>query len=138
MYEERLLAGLRIGPPAAEGAVRVQMRLPWYRSLQLSCIEQLDLKIDGEVQPADRLQVVVNGDAHPLSDVAGMHESWWFVLDTIDLQVAARPPLSPGIHRISVALKLRIPYGDPDFRPELNIRQAVTSTKDLILSARGD
>jgi hypothetical protein len=138
MYEDHLLAGLRLGPPADRETVLLQMRLPWYRSLPLSCIKRLELEIDGHDQPADHLRVVINGDARSLPEVANMSETWWFVLDAIDLEVRAAPSLSPGAHRVKAGLELRIPYGDPDFRPELNIRQAVSCTRDLTLLGRDE
>jgi hypothetical protein len=140
MFEDELLVGLRPAPPgsSASAAVRVQVRLPWYRSLPLSCIERLGLTIDGEVQPQDRLTLVINGDGHPLAAVPGLHEVWWFVLDAVDVEVDAVPPLAPGTHEVGVAMELRIPYGDPDFRPDLNIRQVAECTKALTLAGRDE
>ena len=138
MYEDHLLVGLRLGPPPDRETVLLQMRLPWYRSLPLSCIERLDLEINGQPQPAENLRLMINGDPHALPEVAEMPETWWFVLDAIDVEVRATPPLSPGAHRVKAGLELRIPYGDPDFRPELNIRQAVSCTRDLTLPGRDE
>jgi hypothetical protein len=140
MFEEEVLAGLRLAPHLSEAssAVRVQLRLPWYRSLPLACIERLDLTIDGTARAADSLTIVINGARHPLPDVGRRHDVWWFVLDAIDVELGASPSLSPGDHRISVALALQIPYGDPDFRPQLNIKQLAECTNELRLAGRDE
>jgi hypothetical protein len=139
LFDEDVLAGVGLASPEPEAspAVRLQLRLPWYRSLPLSCIEQLTVAIDGDELPQDRLAVVVNGDSHPLTDVAELHEVWWFVLDTIDLRVSSPEDWSPGAHQVDLALQLRIPYGDPHFR-DIRFTQVAQCTKELTLLGRDE
>lgn len=80
---------------------------------------------------------MINGARHPLSGVYRLRDAWWFVLDSIDVELGASVSLVPGKHQVGVALGLQIPYGDPDFRPQLNIRQLAECTKELTL-AGGD
>ena len=140
MFEDQLLAGLRHSPrePEARSAVRVQLRLPWYRSLPLSCIERLEITIDGAAQPVEDLALVVNGTSHPVARLAELQRVWWFVLDAMDVEVPAVGLLEPGAHQVSATLALLVPYGDPDFRPQLNIRQVAECTREFELPGRDE
>jgi hypothetical protein len=139
LFDEEVLQGIGLAPPRPDAplAVRLQLRLPWYRSLPLSCIERLSVAIDGEEQTEDRLRVVVNGELRSLHEVAEMHEVWWFVLDTVDLQIASTGGLEPGKHEVRVGLQLRIPYGDPHFR-DFECSQVAECTKELELLGKDE
>jgi hypothetical protein len=140
VFEDQLLAGLRQSPrePGARSAVRVQLRLPWYRSLPLACIERLEITIDGAPQPLDSMAFVINGTSHPVARLAELQRVWWFVLDPMDVEVPAVERLEPGVHEVTATLALLVPYGDPDFRPQLNIRQVADCTRRLTLAGRDD
>ena len=139
MFDDQLVAGLRLAPKSFEerSKVRVQLRLPWYRSLPLACIERLELAIDGSAQPAESLAFVINGTSHAVSRVHELREVWWFVLDALDVELASAQ-LGPGPHQISATLALLLPYGDEDFRPQLNIRQVTECARELTLEARDE
>ena len=140
MFESYLLAGLRQAPVGSggPGAPRLQLRLPWYRSLTLASIERLDIGIDGVEQPPESLTIVLNGARHPLTDVAGLGQVWWFVLDTLDVELGASVGLASGTHRLSAILALQIPYGDPDFRTQLDIKQVAAGTREFTLPGRNE
>ncbi|MCU1481842.1 MAG: flagellar biosynthesis protein [Subtercola sp.] len=140
MFESELVAGLRFAPRGPEdgSAVRVQLRLPWYRSLQLRCIERLELTIDGETLPEEGLTIVINGASHPLSEVQQSHEVWWFVLDLLEVELDSAQNVAPGTHRVSATLALQIPYGDKDWRAGLDIKQLAECTKELTLAGRDE
>lgn len=118
MFDESMIAGrhLTLGPRGAAQAVRMRVRLPWYRSLPLSCIEGLELEMDGERVAEERLALRINGHDHPMAEVPALCDVWWFVLDALELVAATRTELGSGAHRVGLTLRLRIPYGDPDYR----------------------
>jgi hypothetical protein len=138
MFEDQVLVGLRTAPlsAGATSATWLQLRLPWYRSLQLSCIEGLEITIDGEVQSEEELTIVIAGARHPLSGVASLRDVWWFVLDAVDVELATE--LQPGPHQVAVSLALQIPYGDADFRPQLDIKQVAECTRELLLPGKDE
>jgi len=110
-----------------EAIARLPIRLPWYRSLPMSCIEGLEIAIDDETVPADHVSIEIAGTPRSLADVAQSHDAVWFVLDTAQAIIQTPAPISPGDHRVSIAVTLRIPYSDPDFRPFRFVQTARTA-----------
>ncbi len=88
------------------------IRLPWYRSLQLSTIDGIELAIDGQTVSPDNVSINFGGAHHSLAEAAQLHDAWWFVLDTLQIKTLAS--VAPGDHRVNLTLSLRIPYASPD------------------------
>jgi hypothetical protein len=91
---------------ARDGRLAVAVRLPWYRSLPVSCVESVRVSVDGV--PAPVRSVSVGDFAGRVEEAAGSEGSW-DLRDPLDvvLDVAA----SPGETRaVEVALAVRIPY----------------------------
>jgi Domain of unknown function (DUF6379) len=86
------------------------LRIPWYRSLPLSCVERLDVVVDGEVIAADYLRVAFEGRTYALDELAPLYEEWWQMTDAARVSVARQGGLEPGQHELDVSLSLRIPY----------------------------
>ena len=134
MFDEQMVHGdVLIPEDDAVRRVRFKLRLPWYRSLPLSCIQALDVNIDGQRTASDALLVRLNGQDHTLAEAAGLHDTWWFVLDAIEVHAKTATSLGPGSHQVGVALSLRIPYMDPDFGREFEFVQAVRGSRVLAL-----
>lgn len=115
----------------------MKLRLPWYRGLPLSCVERLDIDIDGESVPADDITLSLYGYHHKLDELAALHEVTWFTLDAADVRVRRELPLSDGKHELAVTIQHRVPYvplGDQGggFKP------VAKCTKTVILTAEED
>src|SRR4051794_30246245 len=84
----------------------VAVHLPWYRSLPLSCLEALDVRVDGAA--AAVRAVSVDGFSGTVED-AGAAEAWWDLRDALDVSLDA--PASPEAARtVEVEIAVRIPY----------------------------
>jgi hypothetical protein len=112
MFDELVLperAELRRG---ADGQVlaSLKLRLPWYRALPISCIDGLDIAIDGA--PVDPAQISIGlGDGyHSLAEAQSLDNTWWFVLDTAEMRISDALGLEAGDHTVGISLGLRIPY----------------------------
>jgi Domain of unknown function (DUF6379) len=90
---------------ARDGRLALAIRLPWYRSLPLSCLESVEVTVDGE--PAAVCRVRVPGFTGPLQD-ASSSEAVWDLRDPLDLTLDA--DARPGPHTLEVAVAVRIPY----------------------------
>jgi len=89
---------------------KVKVRLTSYRSLPLSCIEAITLKIDGEaVAPAD-IHFILNGHSLKLAELGKLSKVWWFILDYAELFVARPQPLAAGEHEVEGSLTTCEPY----------------------------
>ena len=89
----------------------VDLHLAWYRSLPVSCVEDVAIVIDGDEVPRDRLRVVRDGAELRLEELAGRVDDWWFVQDPLTVRVPVGSPKAPGSEaEVAVHLATRIPY----------------------------
>lgn len=137
MFDDDLIYGsdLERGPVDAPLTTRAKIRLPWYRSLPLSCVEKLEVTLDDRLVPSAGIALRTNGHRHPASELSRLDQVEWFVLDAIDLELTGESELEPGPHRLAVAVRLRIPYGDEDFG-DIEFVQTVRCSKELELAER--
>jgi hypothetical protein len=91
---------------ARNGRLAVAVHLPWYRSLPISCIESVDVAVDGV--PIAIRSIAVPGFTGRI-DEAGRSDAVWDLRDALDVTLDA--PARPGtIVPIEVAVAVRIPY----------------------------
>jgi len=91
-----------------DDALELSVRLNWYRSLPLSCVEQLEVRLDGE--PLEPATVELDGIRSPIADLATADDRWWHVLDAARVRVPLRHAPEPGRHEVELVLGSRIPY----------------------------
>ena len=88
-----------------EGRLALAVHLPWYRSLPISCLESVEVAVDGA--PAAVTSVSVHGFNGTVAEAAASDADW-------DLRDALRVSLDregrPGAHALEVTLAIRIPY----------------------------
>jgi hypothetical protein len=97
--------GLRATPTG----YRIDVRLPWYRSLPVSTVEVGEVCIDGRVIDPSRMTFELEGRTFSLADMADQVDKVWFVLDSAYLNVEAADH-GGGEHDVSVTLNLYPPY----------------------------
>ncbi len=88
----------------------VQVRYPSYRGTFVSCIEKLELSVDGREILQSDMRFVLNGKEFLISQLGEMSKEHWFVLDTASIVVLQENGLAVGNHEVSVRLVHRIPY----------------------------
>lgn len=93
------------------------LRLPWYRSLPISCIEGIDITIDGAAVSGDEVLISVGDGEHAIANLGDLAEVEWFVLDQAVARFPVAPDLGPGAHDVGLTLTLRIPYAEPEYWP---------------------
>ena len=86
------------------------LRIPWYRSLPLSCVEGVEVAVDGESIDDDDLRVVFNDRTYAVGELPPLYEAWWQVTDAARVSIARSGGLGPGPHELDVTLSVRIPY----------------------------
>lgn len=102
--------GLRNVVRDGQKGVQVKVRLTSYRSLPLSCIEGIQLSIDG--QPVDPRDIVFTLDNHSykLDELPRLSKIWWFILDHAQLFVPRETELPSGEHEVEGTLVTVEPY----------------------------
>lgn len=89
------------------GRLELSVRLNWYRSLPLSCLERLEVTLDGA--PLE-VTLELDGVRRLVPALPGEDERWWHVLDSARLHAALPRDLDGGRHVVEVLLGTRIPY----------------------------
>lgn len=88
----------------------VEVRLPWYRALPGSCIDEVALSVDGVAAPAESLRWTMNGRTFAIPELAGQVDEWWFPADSAVLSGDVPVAAGDGEHAVAVELKIFIPY----------------------------
>jgi hypothetical protein len=81
---------------------------PWYRSLPVSCIENLSVQIDGIQIDPERITIEIDGQRRSLTECADAHDSVWFIRDRATVHVQGVQ--SGDTAQITAHLVMRIPY----------------------------
>jgi hypothetical protein len=112
MFDENLIADdAQISRPRDNRSrVSFKVRLPWYRSLYLSCLERACLSIDSIPIAPQQIYFRLQGHTYRFEDLAKLNEVEWFVLDAAQLIADVEPPLEGGTHDVVLTLFIRIPY----------------------------
>jgi Domain of unknown function (DUF6379) len=96
---------------ATQDGYQLEARLNWYRSLPLSCVERIELSLDGQPVPPDAIRFGINGHEYRLEELAAHADEFWFVLDSALLGVRDPGRVKAGeSHKLELQLAVRAPY----------------------------
>jgi hypothetical protein len=90
--------------------LELSVRLNWYRSLPLACVERLEVSLDGTVLDAARTTVELDGIRCAVPDLASADDRWWQVLAAARVRIPLDTPPAPGRHEVELVIGTRIPY----------------------------
>jgi hypothetical protein len=85
-------------------------RLPYYRGLGLSMVEDIAITIDGNAVPREDIRFCVRGKTWTLAELETESDERWEMGEVATLKVRRPGGLSKGGHRIELAERLRISY----------------------------
>jgi len=96
---------------ASATGFEVQVLLNWYRSLPLSCVQTLELTVDGQPVPRAQIRFLINGRERSLDELNDLVDEDWYVQDKATLRVQRSLAVKPGeSHDVALKLGSRIPY----------------------------
>lgn len=96
---------------ATPAGYEVDVHLAWYRSLPLSCVENITIKVGGSDIATQQMRVLYEGRSLALEDLADMVDDWWFIQDPLTVAVSTDEALAVGTDtELEVELATRIPY----------------------------
>ena len=85
-------------------------RLPYYRGLGISMVEDIAIKVDGVEIPRQAIRVTLHGNTYTLDEMEKEYDDRWEFgekgLVTVDLPGG----LTPGKHKLELSPSLRISY----------------------------
>lgn len=105
----------------------VRLRIPYYRGIPASCIDELTLTVDGEEVAKDAMTIEVKGEKFTYAEIPTAINHRWEFTDTITVFVKREGGLAEGEHVVHAYVSLRISY-----QPHNNIGD---DTKTLTLEA---
>lgn len=98
------------GPAGAATGFSVGVRLPYYRGLGLSMVEDLTVEVDGEEVRPDRISLRLHGRTYRLDELPGVLDDRWEMGEIADLLIDRPGGLPAGRHEVFVRERLRISY----------------------------
>ena len=112
---------------AVDGGFAFEARLPYYRGLGLSMVEDIAVTINGETFPRDAVRFAVRGKSYTLDEMESCYDNRWNFGERATITVLNGEGLAAGKHAITCAIRKRISY--LPFVPTLR------ATKELQLAA---
>ncbi len=85
-------------------------RLPYYRGLGLSMIEDIVVVADGEKVPRENVRFHVHGNTYKLDEMETVYNDRWNFGEKAKIIVLLEGGLAPGEHTIEFAVRMRVSY----------------------------
>ncbi|RCX09917.1 hypothetical protein DFR58_13211 [Anaerobacterium chartisolvens] len=97
------------------------IRLAYYRGHYLSCIDLLEVYVDGEKVPEETVRFGLNGKEFSVCQLKYCFNEFWRLRNPARISVIKDGGLNAGKHHIEIKLMLRVPYmalgGDHNYMP---------------------
>jgi hypothetical protein len=85
-------------------------RLPYYRGLGLSMVENIALSVDGTPVPRENLRLAMRGRTWTLAELETEYDEAWGMGEVAKVQVLQEGGLKPGAHQLELTEQLRVSY----------------------------
>ena len=85
-------------------------RLPYYRGLGLSMIENIAVTADGEEIARENIRFHVRGKTYTLDQMESVFDDRWNFGEKATIIALKDGGLAPGTHRIEFAVRMRVSY----------------------------
>jgi Domain of unknown function (DUF6379) len=85
-------------------------RLPYYRGISLSMVEEIVVSIDGETVPKNEVLLEVDGRKYNLEERQNASENRWEMGEVAIISVNKLGGISKGEHTLGLLFNLRIGY----------------------------
>lgn len=85
-------------------------RLPYYRGLGLSMIEDIALAIDSEPVARENIRFTVRGRSWTLDEMETVYDDRWNFGEKAKVMVLRAGGLTPGAHQVDIAVRMRVSY----------------------------
>ncbi|HWU01304.1 MAG TPA: DUF6379 domain-containing protein [Novosphingobium sp.] len=93
-----------------EGGFSFLGRLPYYRGLGLSMIEDIAVSVDGEAMPREAIRFSVRGSTYTLDEMETVYDNRWNFGEKAQIIVLKEGGLAPGAHAVEFAVRMRVSY----------------------------
>lgn len=88
----------------------VKLRIPYYRGIALSLVEDITVTFNNQVFTKDTLTFSVGGDTYTFEEMATISTLRWEYGEKATVFVPLKGGIPLGFHRIEVSVSIRISY----------------------------
>lgn len=85
-------------------------RLPYYRGLGLSMVEDIQIAVDGETIPREDVRFSVRGKTYSLDQMETVYDNRWNFGEKAKIIAMKAGGLAPGTHKIDFGVRMRVSY----------------------------
>ena len=113
MFDQHMICEDTVANVAENGAAigfSFGARLPYYRGLGLSMVEDVAVTLDGEAIPREAMRLTLRGRTWTLDEMENEHGDRWNFGEVATVTVLKDGGLSAGEHRLELAERMRISY----------------------------
>jgi len=108
MYEKYMIVPEKA--KNTENGFKFGARLPYYRGVSLSMVEEIEVSLDGETLPQNAVNITINGKTYNLEQRENELNDRWEMGEVATLSVDKVGNLQAGEHTIGLKINLRIGY----------------------------
>ena len=113
MYQEHMVLKSDIESVLVNGVgtgFTVKMKIPYYRGVCLSLVEDMQVKYDNTVFTKDQLTFSVGGESFSFAEMATMTTTRWEFGEKATVFVPLKGGFALGNHRVEVTVAIRVSY----------------------------
>jgi hypothetical protein len=89
---------------------RFGARLPYYRGLGLSMVEEVGVTVDGQAVAPEQVRLKLRDRVYTLAEMETTYDQVWEMGEVAEVQVLQPGGLAAGAHRIELVEQLRVSY----------------------------
>jgi len=113
MYDDCIIVGEEFKNVTQGGEVigfQIGMRIPYYRGVVLSLLDETRLAVDGELVAQEDIALTISGKTLPLTELENDPITKWEFGDVGILTISRPGGLSAGEHKLELHQHVRTPY----------------------------
>ncbi len=113
MFEKYMIVETDVENVVEDGQLigfRFGARLPYYRGLGLSMVEEIVVTIDDEPIPQDQITLTLHGNTYTMAQMEVEPDDRWNMGEVAHITVSKPGGLTAGVHRVGLLVNLRIGY----------------------------
>jgi hypothetical protein len=89
---------------------QIKVRIPYYRGVCLSLVDTIQLVVDGEEFPLEKMTFTVGGRTFTFAEMERATDVRWFFGEPATLTVSKPAGLKPGLHTVQLGIFIRTSY----------------------------
>jgi hypothetical protein len=94
----------------SENGFELGARLPYYRGVSLSMVEEIEVTLDGETLPQDTVDITVHDNTYNLQQRENETDDRWEMGEVATLTIHKEGGLPKGEHTFGLKINIRIGY----------------------------